>query len=126
MSNEEKVLNAEQIFEFCQKQNKAEPLKVKEWGGTVLLNPMTGLMRDKFEAKAMDLNQGAKEGYNVTGLRAWLAAQLIVDEEGKRVFSDTDVEALNAMPNGGLERVWREVKKRNALGAEFVSEAGKN
>ena len=84
-----KYLTKEAILEA--KDIELKEVEVPEWGGTVLLKPMTGKERDAFETSLQNQKAGTIDTDN---LRAKLASKCIVDEKGKRLFNDTEIEAL--------------------------------
>lgn len=75
----DEILNADDL--------QCEPVTVPEWGGTVLVQGMTGTERDKFEAQMMNAKMtGVDKDKALERYRARLAAACIVDENGKRLF----------------------------------------
>lgn len=58
-----------------------EKVSVPEWGGDVFVRVMTGTERDKLISNC--------DSYRLLSIT-------LCDEEGKRLFTDTDVEALSA------------------------------
>ena len=62
-------------------------VKVPEWKGSVNVRGLTARERDSFEASI-----GASA--NLDNLRARLVVLTLVDEEGKRIFKDSDAKAL--------------------------------
>jgi hypothetical protein len=59
-------------------------------------------------------------------LRATVCAMSIVDESGKRLFSESDIEALGRKSYKALDRVKTAAEKLNALTADEVDELEKN
>lgn len=55
-------------------------------------------------------------------IRARLVSLTVVDEDGRRLFSDDDVRALGAKSGAALERVWAVARKLSALSEEDVEE----
>jgi len=84
-----------------------EPVEVPEWGGTVLVQGMSGTARDKFEAQMMNENMnGVSKDKALANYRARLAAATIVDESGKRLFQgDAVVKRLGEKSAQALSRV---------------------
>ena len=106
------------------------PVEVPEWGGVVMVRPMTGKDRDEFESVMM-LNE--KQGLGVAyGLRARIVALVACDENGARLFELADVEALGAKNFFALDRIVDVAQKLNGIGGAEVeeikenSEAGRN
>jgi hypothetical protein len=73
---------------------------VPEWGGTVKVRPLNGAERDRFEAslrkerRRADGKEGTELVANTDNMRAKLVARAVVDDDGKRVFTDADINAL--------------------------------
>lgn len=99
-----------------------EDVEVPEWGGTVRVQAMTGTERDKFEASMV--GKGNKP--NLANFRAKLAAACMVDENGDRLFSESDVNALGKKSAAALDRVATAAQRISALSAEDVDELAGN
>lgn len=83
-----------------------EPVDVPEWGGTVLVQGMSGTERDRFEAAMMTDNMsGISRDRALDNYRARLAAACIVDESGKRMFQGAAVKRLGDKSASALSRV---------------------
>ncbi|OII61214.1 hypothetical protein BJP40_06720 [Streptomyces sp. CC53] len=92
------------------KNGKTLPTKVievPEWGGEVTIRCLTGAERDRYEASLarLDRKTGAMVP-NLVNSRARLVAMSIVDETGKRMFSDDDILELGGTSSIALTRVW--------------------
>ena len=106
------------------------PLKlvnVPEWGGDVYLRGMTAKELDAHEQRAIYYRR--KKG-NVTeevdNVRASKLVKVIVDEAGKRLFMDADVEALGAKYSAVISRLWDESEAMTSVNKEAIDEAEKN
>ena len=97
---------------------KTVEVEVPEWGGVVLVRGLTGVERDALE------EESAKVG--LKNLRARYAARCIVDENGERVFSDEDIEALGKKSAPALHRVFMAALRLSALTPEDVEALEKN
>lgn len=96
---------------------KRETVDVPEWGGSVIVRTMTGTDRDAFDASIVT---GGKA--DLRNMRAKLAAACIVDENGTRLFSVVDVEALGAKSSGALDRIVRVAQRLNRIGDAELEE----
>lgn len=112
------ILSKKEILEF--NDLKQEKLSVPEWGGDVFIRIMTGIERDKFEEWA------ASSGKSLQGIRARIASMCLVDETGKNLFDEGDIEALGKKSAAALERVVAAAQKLNAVSEEDVKELAKN
>jgi hypothetical protein len=95
-----------------------EEVEVPEWGGTIMVGAMTGTDRDAFEESIL-LEDGKA---NLQNMRARLAACCIVDQEGRRLFSLHDIEALGKKSAKALERVTKVAQRLNRLGDTQLEE----
>ena len=81
------MLNRDDILKVVDLDVKT--VEVPEWNGSVNVRGLTARERDSFEAS---IGQSA----NLDNLRARLVVLCLVDEEGKRIFKDSDANALGA------------------------------
>lgn len=101
-----------------------EPVEVPEWGGTVLVQGMSGTDRDRFEAGMLnaDMN-GISKDKAMERYRARLAAACLVDAEGKRLFrSDAEVKRLGDKSGVALTRVVEVASRLSGLTDSDVEE----
>lgn len=104
---------------------KREAVEVPEWGGSVYVRALTGTERDSFEESIMDIKQTGKSvsaKVILAAMRAKLCARCIVGENGERLFSDEDVEALGEKSAAALDRVFTVAQKLNAIGEGDIEE----
>lgn len=106
----EAILNADDL--------DIEDVDVPEWGGTVRVRGMSGIERDKFEARFA--GDRAKQGEN---FRAHLAAACMVDDQGKRLFrSEAEVKRLGDRSAQALSRVCDVAMRLSAITDEDQEE----
>jgi len=106
------ILTREQILEAD--DLKSEEIPVPEWGGSVLVRPMSGSERDAFEARY------AKVGKQ--NIRAASAAASICDENGQAIFSVSDIEALGKKSAAALDRVADAALRLSKLSQQDVAQ----
>lgn len=101
-----------------------EPVAVPEWGGTVLVQGMSGTDRDRFEAAMLnDTMDGVSKDRAMDRYRARLAAACLVDESGKRLFrSDAEVKRLGEKSAQALSRVVEVASRLSGLTPGDVEE----
>ena len=80
-----------------------EDVEVPEWGGTVRVRAMMAYERDELELEALEAQ---KKPAAVRNLRARLVARCVVDADGKRIFTDADVEALGKKHGAVIDRLF--------------------
>jgi hypothetical protein len=101
-----------------------EPVEVPEWGGTVLVQGMSGTARDAFEASLLNSKMnGVDKDKGMERYRARLCAACIVDESGKRVFQgDAVVRRLGEKSAQALTRVAEVASRLSGLTDEDAEE----
>ena len=104
---------------------KTESVEVVEWGGMVLMRGLTGTERDALEGSMIEI-RGKSRQLKLENIRAKLVAMTIVDEAGKRLFSDEDVRELGHKSASALQRVFEVAQRLSGLRAEDVEELVKN
>ena len=97
---------------------KSKRVEVPEWGGHVFVRQMTAGDRDKFDAFIFE-QSGAS-------IRAWLVGMCAVDGEGKRMFTDDDLDALTGKNGEAMDCVFQAARKLNKLLTVDIEDAEKN
>jgi hypothetical protein len=114
---------------------KAEDLEtrevdVPEWGGSVLLRALDGTGRDAWEAsrtaQRTNLDGTVEIAADLSNIRAKLVVQSIVDEDGKRVFTDRDVAALGKKSALVLDRLFDITAEMSGIGPKSAADAEGN
>jgi len=103
----------------------SEVVPVPEWGGEVRVRGLTGAERDRYEASLIEI-QGKRRQLKLHNVRARLVSLAAVDEEGRRLFDDRDVEALGKKSAAALERVASAAQRLSGLTDADVEELAKN
>lgn len=101
-----------------------EDVPVPAWGGTVRVRTMTGAERDEFRASV-----AASDGETGVPIGQFSAALLVatcVDESGARLFTTSDMAALQAKAAAALDAPAAVAMRLNGLGANAVDAAQKN
>jgi len=106
-----------------------EKVDVPEWGGFVFVRTLTAGERDEFESEMVLFAGKGKTTTNMGALkrtRARLCARAMCGEDGQRIFSDEDVEALAAKSAAALDRVYEVAARLSKIGAKDLEELEKN
>ena len=113
--NKTEILNVNDIV--------VKEVQIPEWGedATVYVKGMTGAERDKFESSLVVL-RGKSQTLNMANIRAKLASLTICDENGKRLFSEQDVQVLSQKSASALQRVFVVAQKLSRIGDEDIEE----
>lgn len=98
---------------------KTEEITVPEWGGSVLIKTMSGAERDSFE---MAITSGTSK----SNIRARFAAAVIVDEKGKRMFTDAEIVKLGEKSASALDRVLEAGQRLNKFSDKDIEELAKD
>lgn len=102
-----------------------EDVEVREWGGTVRVRGMTGNERDEWEWEMVQTRSEDKRE-NKRRLRAKLVSLTVVDENGQRLFSEADVEALGQKSVRALQRVYNVAQRLSSISAGDLEELAGN
>jgi len=102
-----------------------EDVAVPEWSGSVRVRTLSGAERDAFEAASLQA-RGKDRTVNLANLRARLCVLCLVDEQGARLFSDLDAEALGRKSAKALARVYDVAARLNGLTEADAEELAKN
>jgi len=100
---------------------KTEEVQVPEWGGSVLVRAMTGTERDNYE-QTIVVQKGKDTRVNMRNARAKLVALSVVDEQGRRLFSDADISALGNKSAAALQRVFDVATRLSGISDQDIKE----
>jgi len=118
-----KILSKQDILTANDIETKE--VDVPEWGGTVFVRGLTGHERDKFESSIVT-RIGKETKVEMENIRAKLVSLCVVDEEGKKLFNETDVGMLTKKSGAALDRVFSVAQKLSGIGEEDFKEMVKN
>ena len=110
-----KILTRDEILQSD--DLSTEDVEVPEWGGTVIVRALAGVERDAYESDIFEAPKmpGQAPEFNLQNLRAKLASKTMVDDEGKRLFSDSDVVTLGLKSAAALDRVFAVAQRLSRL-----------
>ena len=98
-----------------------EKVDVPEWGGSVFVKGMTGAERDRFEAGIITVT-GDDSKINMINIRAKLCAETVCSEEGKKLFSRSDIKELSKKSAAALQRVFDVAQRLSGITDDDVEE----
>lgn len=116
-------LNKAQILACAKLPTKT--VAVPELGGDVLVRGMRGVENDAFLASLWE-GVGANRRQNLDNYRARFVVYCVVDETGKRMFSDDDAAALGQIGAGALERMYDAAATLSGMQPGAIEELAKN
>jgi hypothetical protein len=98
-----------------------EEVYVKEWKTAILVRGMTSEERDKWESTTF------KDGkVQFDNLRAKLVSLCVIDKEGTRLFTDTDIPKLGKKNAKAINKLFIVAQKLSGIGQEDLDELIKN
>jgi len=117
------ILDKQRILDA--QDRRSVTVSVPEWGtdAEVLVASMSGAARDRYESL---LYAATTSGEPVVNLRATVCASCIVDESGRRVFSEQDVGALGRKNAAVLDRIFIVALRLSGLSSDAIEDSEKN
>ena len=109
------TLSRKDILEVNDLTTRVVP--IPEWKGNVIIKMMTGTELDQFEDSLFE-GRGKDRKSNYKNLRAKLLSMCLVGEDGKRLFSDKDIESLGGKSAKALDRLYTIATEINGIGAK--------
>jgi hypothetical protein len=100
-------------------------LYIPEWGTWIRVRGLTGKERDDYETSIM-VGKGKSRDVNMRNLRAKLVVRAVIDQQGARLFTDADVEALGEKNAAALERIFDVARELSGLSEQDTEELLKN
>lgn len=100
---------------------KIEEIFIPEWNMKVRIKSMTGKERDDFEASILE-QRGNHRVTNLSNVRAKIAALTVVDENGKRLFTEQDTKTLSQKNASALQQIMIVAQKLSGIGEDDVEE----
>jgi len=110
------ILDRSSILEA--KDIKTEPLTVPEWGGKVFVKGLSGNERDAWEQRIVEARKGNTGKYDIRLLKARFVIACCVDADGKQIFNEGDVEALNLKSAKAIQVVYDVGQRLSGLSDE--------
>ena len=111
-----KILTRDEILEA--EDIQIWEVEVPEWGGIVLCRSLT--------AAQVERVQGKFKGKGMKGVTAALVALAVVDDDGKRLFHQSDLEKLSNKSISACTHVLKSIMEQNAMEEEDLEELAKN
>lgn len=93
---------------------KRELIEIPEWGGSVYIKELSAAERGRYLKALYVLSKQGEDAIVAHG-QATLAAHVVVDETGQRLFSDAEIPVLAARNAAALVRIEKASAKLNLL-----------
>ncbi len=101
-----------------------ETVYIPELKGSVIVQGMSGIERDEWEASLIR-GKGKHREVNTRNLRAKLVTRCVLNDDGTRMFTDEDAAALGKIGAHVLQRLFEAAQKLSGVSDEDVDELGK-
>lgn len=113
------LLTAEQILSTKLNTNIID---IPRLGGKVRIQELTGSQRAELDIVAAE-SKNRKEAYKE--VKAWVVAMTVIDEQGNRIFSDSQIEAIKSLPSTVQDKINDEVDILSGLKEEDIKKTAK-
>jgi hypothetical protein len=118
------ILTREQILQAA--DILTETIPVPEWGGEVIVKMLTGKERGALEFDSLTQDGRRADKAKIITIRERLAALSIVGEDGKQLFSSSDIKALGDKSGAALDRVFSVAARLSGITKADIEELEKN
>ena len=102
----EALLTREQILQA--EDLRSETVEIPEWKGSVIVRGLTGSGRGRFQNSIMSQNGNIgsnKMTVDMKDAEMRLVAYCVVDENGKRLFTEKDIKELGEKSGAAINRI---------------------
>jgi len=109
---------------------KFEYVDCPEWGGRVRVRGAMAIERDEYDQSMTitKINDAGKAEVvdNFANAKARLVVKCIVDDNGNRLFSDSESTALGKKASTAIDRIYRRIQALSAMTKKAQEELEKN
>ena len=102
----EALLTREQILQA--EDLRSEKVEIPEWDGSVIVRGLTGSERGRFQNSIMSQNGNVNSKNVMVDMKdaeMRLVAYCVVDENGKRLFTEKDIAELGKKSGAAINRI---------------------
>ena len=105
-----------------------ETVHVPEWEASVIVQELSGTLRDVFESKCTEARLKTQNTGKVDldSLKAILVCLSIIDPAGDPVLTPADAPALNAKSGSAINRLFQVASRLSNLNDGAIAELAKN
>ena len=123
------VLSKDDLKAIANRPPKVKLIDVPEFGegAQVYIRVMSGTDYNAYQKSMAEIKPGQSSAIpNLADTFAKLAVRVLCDEQGGRIYADTDVSYVGKLPADGLQKIFTEGAAFNRLNRGAVSEEIKN
>ena len=103
---------------------KMEAIQV--FGHPLYVRKIKGAELDQYEGQRLDIRSAKDIRINYRNMRARLVVLVLCDENGERIFSDADVEAVGELPADELDAIYDVGLRLNGMDKDATERLEKN
>lgn len=100
---------------------RIEKVDVPGLDAPIYVKGMTGRERDSFESSCF-AQQGKTREFTAENLRAKLLARTVCDADGKRLFTDFDVQTIGELPAEVVDVLFSKAQELSGIGSKDMEE----
>lgn len=100
-------------------------VEIPEWGGYVYVRGMTGKERDDYEASLVK-QRGRDTQVNMRNARAKLVVLCAVDEQGNKLFSESDIAKISRKSAKAIDRIFAVARELSGITEDDMEELTEN
>jgi hypothetical protein len=115
------ILTREQIQAVDDLRSRIVQIDVPEWGGSVTIRPMDVRELDEYSNDAM-----RSKATGMRDFRTRLVAYCLCDEQGNRLFTEKDIDALAGKSGTVMDRLYRACDELNDIGPKKIEDIAGN
>lgn len=115
------ILTREQIQAVDDLCSRIVQVDVPEWGGSVNIRPMDVRELDEYSNEAM-----RSKATGMRDFRTRLVAYCLCDEQGNRLFTEKDIDALAGKSGTVMDRLYRACDELNDIGPKKIEDIAGN
>ena len=115
------ILTREQIQAVDDLRSRIVQVDVPEWGGSVNIRPMDVRELDEYSNDAM-----RSKATGMRDFRTRLVAYCLCDEQGNRLFTEKDIDALAGKSGTVMDRLYRACDELNDIGPKKIEDIAGN
>jgi hypothetical protein len=123
----EALLSREQILQA--EDLPSEVVEIPEWNGSVIVRGLTGSGRGKFQNSILSQNGNANSKNVMVDMKEAemrLVAYCVVDENGKRLFTEKDIAELGKKAGSAINRISDVAMRLSGFTQEDLQELTEN